>query len=347
MRYEPTRRSVYGRARGFFAEQVAPILLVCGTATVSCHSGPSGTAVDDPELKALLRPAEPIADEWLVRGHDNKGYYKAVLRDPPPSAYEDGYLAEIEARGVSLEVKATSPHAGPQRVTGYSIQIIQEANLSPYTIHYKVASEHQGDLEGSALPRFDRHPLSIKGRELTLRFAPELFGPWREAVVVPERHTARLPFPFPLPPTGVVVGFQEQRERTFIDGRVQRPQSPTGFVISIVTRTGPSEVLEFYRSSVGGSPKVLVARPGRLILEFASKLPSWAPRNLEALTVEEDAFLFAGDGVVVLDARHARFRTPDSRPGYFQPMSLRHVPPDAFPYHILLALSRAGDEPGK
>lgn len=347
MRHEATHPGVHGRARGFFAQRVALALLVCGMATLSCQSEPSGTPMDDTELKKLLRPAEPITDEWLVRGHDNKGYYMAVLRDLPPSGYEDRYLAEIEERGVSLDVEATSPHAGPQRVTGYSIRIVQEATLSPYTIRFKVASEHQRDLEDLALPRFDAHPLTISGRELTLRFGPELFGPWREAVVVPEEHTTRLPFPFPLPPTGVVVGFQEQRERTFIDGRVQRPQSPTAFVISIVTRIGPSDVLAFYRSRLGSSSKVLSNEPGHLVLEFASDLPTWSPKNLRFLTVDEDVFLFAADGVFVLDARHAGFRTSGARPGYFQPMSLRHVPPDAFRYRIRLALSGAGDQPGE
>jgi hypothetical protein len=315
-----------------FPSTCAPWVLLASALTLgACGSAPRGTPVDDPGLRDLLRPNEPVGKERLWRSGDEV-FYEAELRHWQWGGYRKRYLAELEDRGFSIWPSGSSPHNPIQRIIGYDVRVVQEAALEPYTIRYRTTWNGNGGeediwkllLHGWNFP----HPVSVSGRCLVVRLSSDFLKPWTTRVVVPEKSLVSPPddFPLPLPPTGVLVGVD--------DGRREPRPRPT-VSLQVIARIPASQVISFYREKLAGISHDNSESADIGSFPLGEARPSWAPREAVLFFVSAQTFLFAGPSIMVNDARYPNFRPPGAREnGAYQPATLKHVPPDARMYRI-------------
>jgi hypothetical protein len=303
------------------------LLLVSVAFLGACGPAPHGTPVDDPGLKELLRPDEPVERERLLDS-GSEIFYEAELRERPSPDYRSRYLAELEDRGFSIRVSGTSPHNPIHRVIGYRTVVVQEAKLEPYTIRYKSARDIGEPITGllSLFPWNFPHPISLSGRRLVVRLGSDFLKPWVERVVVPDQSVAALPadLQLPLPPTAAVVHVK--------DGRLQPSHQ---LWVTFIARIPPRDVVAFYKPLMAKTGEVKVDLPEQFLVVFRTQPPNWLPSDSTDFYLIPQHFLFSEGEVAVGDARHSFFKRDDQFDnGEYQPRTLRHVPKDAWLYWI-------------
>jgi hypothetical protein len=311
----------------------AACLLFAG---VACTSVPSGVAVDDPEIRALLRPAAQITEDALIRSADGKLYYSATLADTPDSAFKQSYLADLEERGFHFEVERSSPHLPVSRVTGYSVSIVQEASTRPYTIRLKQARD--GDPKrrsGMLLLRGDYPPpVRVSGRHLVFRLGRHFLDPWRSVVVVPEADMQELPFEMPRP-EGVIVRAVEPRMVTPISEKdsLERPGLDSVDVY-FVTKRSAAEIFGFYRQALSPWASPFKKRPEEFSFKFGGRLPPWAPKEVDFLAGSLDNFLYARDGIAIARYSPEQYAAPELPGDAPRWKSLKNLPKDVSVFRV-------------
>lgn len=312
---------------------------------VGCTSMPSGVAVDDSEVKALLRPTVPITHEALIRSEDGKLYYAATLGRKPESDFKESYLADLEERGFHFEVERSSPHLPVSRVTGYSVSIVQEASPRPYTIRYRQARD--GDPKrrsGMSLLRGDYPPpVRVSGRRLVFRLGRHLLDPWRSVVVVPEADMQELPFEMPRP-EGVIVRAVESRTVTPISDKGS-PEQPYLERVDVyfVTKRPAAEIFGFYRQALSPWASLFKKRPEEFSFRFGDRRPPWAPKEIDFLAGTLDNFLYARDGISIARYSPERYAVPPLPGDASRWKSLKNLPKDMSVFRIAVVF-RQGDE---
>ncbi len=291
---------------------------------------PQGTAVNDPDLMALLRPKEGVSEERLIRAPEGHGYYLAHLRGLHSSGYVEEYLDQLDERGVTVEASAdSSPHTEVvPHVLGYRFRAVQEAALKPYTIRYRRGWDgRERDAERKDHP----HPIKLSGRWLIFRLPQGFLEPWTTAVLVPEKSVAKPPFPFPLPPDAILLAAEDEYRTQWTPGGFVREATSSGLVFSFLSKAPPAEVIAFYRRAMeAGGAKT--RGETRLVADF-SGTPDWAPRPVKWVAVDEDGDLFVAEGLSVRTGPHAVF-VPRRENPRGQLKSLRNVPMDVRRYKV-------------
>jgi hypothetical protein len=314
-------------------------LLVLGA---GCTSVPNGVAVDDSDVKALLRPTRPITEEALVQGEDGKLYYSATLGRKPDSDFRESYLADLEERGFHFEVERSSPHLPVSRVTGYSVSIVQEASPTPYTIRYKQARD--GDPKrrsGMSLFRGDYpSPVRVSGRRLVFRLGRHFLDPWRSVVVVPEADMQELPFEMPRP-EGAIVRAVEPRTVTPISDKGS-PEQPylERVEVYFVTKRPAAEILEFYRLALSPWASLFQKRPEEFSFKFGDRLPPWAPKEIDFLAGSLDNFLYAKDGIAIARYSPERYAVPPLPGDAPRWKALKNLPKDVSVMRVTVKFKR-------
>ncbi len=318
-----------------------PFLGVAVILLTSCRGVPHGAPIDDPELKALLRPKESVAQEELIRGEDGKVYYSAILKETPNSRFSELYLDELEERGFLFTPSGESPHSPIRRIVGYTITVTQETRSKPYTVRYRLGWDGW-DPDASLFWRFWDYPspASTSGRRVVLRLGGDFLRPWQTAVLVPEEHQAALPFSLPLPPSAVVLAVREEHTHAPASGKWTTNPLPRSITVDFIARKPPEEVIAFYRQAL--SPwGTIDSGPSTLHHRFNS-LPPWAPTSTDHFYLSEQNWLFTTtDGIRVATFRHASFESRTRAAGTNQPKSLRHLP-EVYRYWAAVNLERQG-----
>ena len=320
----------------------ASCLLLSG---VGCTPVPSGVAVDDSQVKALLRPAAEITEDALIRGEDGKLYYAATLARKPVSAFKQSYLADLEERGFHFEVERSSPHQPVSRVTGYSVSIVQEASPRPYTIRYKQARDGDPNRRsGVSLLRGDYPPPErVSGRHLVFRLGRHFLDPWRSVVVVPEADMQELPFEMPRP-NGVIVRAVEPRTVTPISEKGS-PEGPRLDSVDVyfVTKRPAAEIFGFYRQALSPWASLFKKRPEEFSFKFGDRLPPWAPQEVDFLAGSLDNYLYARDGIAIARYSPERYGAPPLPGDAPRWKSLKNLPKDVSVFRIAVVF-RHGDK---
>lgn len=317
-----------------------PGILVAGflIALAACAPQPHGVAVNDPSLRELLRPTEPVESERLVRA-GGEVFYEATLRRYHGPGFRARYLQELYDRGFSIWPGGTSPHDVMQRITGYNVRVVQEAALEPYTIRYRTTWNGNGAEESFWRLVFQGwnfpHPVSVSGRRVVVRLSSDFLKPWTTRVLVPDHSLVAPPddFPLPLPPTGVLVGVDDGRKAGH--PRVE---------LDVVARIPSSQVIAFYQQLLAGisrdeSDSDKSDSSGIGLFPLGDVRPAWVPRDAVVFYVSAQTSLFAAPRIMVNDARFPNFLPPGARDnGQYQPATLKHIPPDARMYWISVSL---------
>jgi len=294
--------------------------------------------VDDPALKELFRPNEPITQEELLRGSDGTAYYTAVLRQSPPREFEIHYVEDLEKRGFSMRAIGTSAHAPIGRVEGYEVSLVREAQLEPYTIKYKSAWQGNPD-QARSLPHLRNYPypLEVTGRRIVLSLGAVFLGPWHTAVVIPDHHVVDPPPGLPLPPGAVVTDAVLERGSTSIKWHGQRPEDGWSLRIQFIAKLRPPDAILLMRKTLAGSlGSVTSETPEEFAFNFAT-VPPWALGAKSGRLSARNILFSSGHGVFVAAAGHAPKKIlPGALGGQWQAMSLIHLPPDATPYWLVL-----------
>lgn len=319
----------------------ARLLLVAATSCLlglACGTVPNGTPVDDPELAAVLRPEEPISEERLSKTGDDI-YYYAALEQSPAGDLRTRYLALLARRGVSIRSDLTSPHVPLSRATAYGVTIVQEANLKPYTIRYRLAWMDALARRSAFLPALPTAPVRVSSDEVVVRLGADILRPWTTAVVVPEQSTVQLPFALPLPENALVV---DASRRTAANGRASPSRGEADDLLNVTVEfLSPLEsrqVAAFFKKQLQSFARVpIMAEDLELYVKFGSRLPRWIPQGATGIKVDLQNILFSSrDGVSVWDARYARF-APTAEVGLnFQPGSLRNLPSTIHRYRVII-----------
>ncbi len=316
---------------------IALALLSVGTS--ACSWEPHGTEVADSEIVQILRPSLPITQEHLLRSGDD-AYYVATLSKAPPPVFTRQYVAELERRGFYMTASGTSAHAPIQRIQGYYVSFVREAELDPYTIKYKGA--WQGDADPGVPRSLSNYafPVSVRGSVVVVKMPAALLDRWHVVVVVPKTSLATPPDGLPLPPGAVIVGsFVERGNESRLwkgESVVRGDRLQTDFIAPQERLT----VMDGYRTFCqGGNWRFSVESSGDQVCRFDHAPPPWS-HGAAQLTIAEDTFLFVDNEAHVAVAAVA-YATHPSVPraagGTGQPESLMHVPDAAHRYRAVLS----------